>query len=154
MGGAVAHVELSLSEAYVSQAPTRWRPASYGGLARWSATAATADETCLVIDRDLLIVAVSVRCGELLGVGDPAEAVGCSLVGALRLIDFTAAGCQLDETEIDKIPPVLAITSRQLARGLMRVQTAADSGTTVDAIATPLLDNGDVAGSLTFFAKV
>jgi hypothetical protein len=61
----------------------------------------------------------------------------------------------LYEPEIERIPPLLAIRSGRLARGLMRVQTdVGDAHLTVDAIATPLLVDGEVVASLTFFSAV
>jgi hypothetical protein len=52
------------------------------------------------------------------------------------------------------IPPLLAVTSGRLARGLLRVQRPGQLPGTVDAIATPLRDGDTVVGSLTFFAEV
>ena len=57
----------------------------------------------------------------------------------LRPLDFSAAGIALDEGEVSKIPPLLALASGRLARGLLRVQCR-DDACTLDAIATPLLD--------------
>jgi hypothetical protein len=102
------------------------------------------------------ILAVSPSCSELLGLGKPADAVDRPLLGnVLRLIDFTAGGGELDEPEVETIPPLLAIRSKRLARGLMRVQTDSDQAhLTVDAIATPLLEADQVVASLTFFSPV
>jgi hypothetical protein len=156
MGGAVAHVELSLTEVFVPQVDA---PVEFGSdsFSRWAATVSAAAEPCMVIDADMTIAAASSSCLALLGLGAPAGAVGRPLLDAgLRLVDFTAARGELTELEIDKIPPLLAITSGRLARGLLRVQPGAGGGTdaTVDAIATPLVVGGEVAGSLTFFAEV
>ena len=78
------------------------------------------------------------------------------LDGGLRLLDFTANRGELTEAEADKIPPLLALSSGRLARGLLRVQAASadNSDATVDAISTPVLTDGTVAGSLTFFSEV
>ena len=151
----MAHVELSLSGAFVPRRgprPSRVvSAASTAGRRRWP----TADEPCLVIDADTTIVASPPSCCELLGLGEPADAIGQPLLdGVLRLLDFTAGRGELTEAEIEKIPPLLALRSGRLARGLMRVQTGAGDGAdaTVDAIATPLLRRRPVAGSLTFFS--
>jgi hypothetical protein len=120
-------------------------------------TVATAPEPCLVLDAEMRISAASASCCHLLGLGAPTDAVGRPLLGGvLRLVDFTAARGELTENEIDKIPPLLALTSGRLARGLLRVQWGAggESHATVDAIATPLWDDGTVSGSLTFFSEV
>jgi hypothetical protein len=156
MGGAVAHVELSLTEVFVPQTDNLVESGS-DSFNRWAATVSAAMEPCMVIDAELTIAAASSSCLSLLGLGAPAGAVGRPLLHAgLRLVDFTAARGELTELDIDKIPPLLAITSGRLARGLLRVQPSDGGGpdATVDAIATPLLIGDDVAGSLTFFAEV
>jgi hypothetical protein len=152
----VAHVELSLSGAYVPQARTPAEAEFVASIDRWMSTVAAAVEPCLVIDATTTIRALSPSCSELLGLGKPVEAVGQPLLGGvLRLIDFTAGGGELDEPEVEKIPPLLAIRSKRLARGLMRVQTdGPEPHLTVDAIATPLMAADQVVASLTFFSPV
>jgi hypothetical protein len=175
----VAHVELSLSESFVPQPrvaddPTASDaatadPATGGAdpaddtalspvgsvLDRWIVAVAHANEPCLVIDADATIIAASHPCYALLGMGTPGTAVGRSLLdGVLRLVDFTAARDELTETDIDKIPPLLALSSGRLARGLMRVHDGEDFDATVDAIATPLCDGPSAIGSLTFFSPI
>lgn len=149
------HVELSLTDGPAAP-KVRARPGAGSGLDRWAATVAEADEPCLVIDTRAAIVAASVSCSELLGIADPRTASGRLLRDAVvSLVDFTAAQAQLDRAEADKIPPLLALSSGLLARGLMRVvcpETA--HATTLDAISTPLVERGAVVGSLTFFAKI
>jgi len=123
---------------------------------RWADTVLAADEPCLVIDYDLAVVAASTSCCALLGLDDPNKAAGLTLLDAgLILVDFTASRGELTDAEVDKIPPILAVTSGRQARGLLRVQRLNDGGeTTVDAMATPLRIDGVVAGSLTFFAPI
>lgn len=152
----MAHVELSLSEAFVPHASTTIEPERDGSVALWTPTVAAAAEPCLLIDASMMIVAVSEECCRLLSLGTPAEATGRSLIdGTLRLVDFTQARGELTEAEIEKIPPRLALKSGRLARGLLRIVAEGRPGeVTVDAIATPLLDGGTVVGSLTFFCEV
>lgn len=153
----MAHVELSISQgAYVPQARTPAEAEFVPGIERWTSTVSTAVEPCLVIDKLGTILAVSPSCSELLGLGSPLEAIAQPLLGGvLRLVDFTADGGALDEPEVEKIPPVLAIKSERLARGLMRVRTQGpEVHLTVDAIATPLTAGGQVVASLTFFSPV
>jgi len=153
----VAHVELSLSGAFVPQARTPADAAFAANVDRWTLTVAAADEPCLVIDFTTTILAISASCSELLGLGHPLEVVGQPLLGGvLRLIDFTAGRGELAEPETEKIPPLLALTTQRLARGLMRVQPADDGATdiTVDAISTPLWQAGQVTASLTFLSPV
>ena len=152
----MAHVELSLESFPPVRDADREGSAIAGlpTLARWSAVVRGAVEPCLVIDSRETIVGASVACCELLGLGGPGTAVGRCLLDEVRLIDFTANQGELTEPEMAAIPPLLAVTSGRLARGLLRVQRLGQLPTTLDAIATPLLDGGRVAGSLTFFAEV
>jgi hypothetical protein len=153
----VAHVELSLSEAPLPPTNVQTGAVPDDSFARWSATVSQAAEPCLLIDFQMIIAAVSDSCCQLLGLGRPMDVVDRPLLGGeLRLLDFTAARAELTEQEIDKIPPLLALASGRLARGLLRVRpnTSAGADATVDAISTPILEQGLVAGSLTFFAKI
>ncbi|MFC4018579.1 hypothetical protein ACFOW4_11585 [Micromonospora sp. GCM10011542] len=152
----MAHVELSLSEVFVPAARTSTEHGS-DNFGQWSSTVSRADEPCLLIDAETRVVAISAAGCELLCLGEPDDLIGRPLLdGGLRLLDFTANRGELTEAETDKIPPLLALTSGRLARGLLRVEAAsADaSDATVDAISTPVLADGEVAGSLTFFSEV
>ncbi|MEO3776801.1 hypothetical protein ABGB16_08100 [Micromonospora sp. B11E3] len=152
----MAHVELSLSEVFVPDARTP--PAQESdNFGQWVVTVSCAAEPCLLIDAETRVVAVSASGCELLCLGCPEDVIGLPLLdGCLRLLDFTAHRGELTEQETDKIPPLLALHSGRLARGLLRVQAAAAGcpDPTVDAISTPVLTDGQVAGSLTFFAAV
>lgn len=151
----MAHVELSLSGAFVPQARTPAEAEFVPSVERWTSTVAAAAEPCLVIDKSTTILAVSASCCELFGLDKPAEVIGQPLSNALRLIDFTAGAGELDESDVEKIPPLLAIRSERLARGLLRVVPGpGEPPLTVDAITTPLLASDRVAGSLTFFSPV
>lgn len=152
----MAHVELSLSEAFVPSADPH-TPQETDNFQQWAVRVAEALEPCLLIDLHTTVEAVSDSCCALLGLGTPGEVLGRPLLdGELRLLDFTAARAELPEQESGKIPPLLALSSGRLARGLMRVRSTAAGGSdaTVDAIATPVLTHGVVAGSLTFFSQV
>ncbi|GGK93791.1 PAS domain-containing protein [Mangrovihabitans endophyticus] len=152
----MAHVELSLSGAFVPQARTPAEVEFVPALRRWMESVTEAQEACLIIDAGMRIIAVSPSGSELLGLGRPEDVLGQPLIGGvLRLIDFTKGGSELDIPEVEKIPPLLAIRSERLARGLMRVQTdGSGAPVTVDAIATPLIDAGRVRASLTFLSAV
>lgn len=152
----MAHVELSLSEVFVPAARASTEP-EFDNVGRWSSTVSEADEPCLLIDAETRVVAISAAGCELLCLGAPQTVIGLPLLdGGLRLLDFTANRGELTEQEIDKIPPLLALSSGRLARGLLRVQAATEGApdSTVDAISTPVLTDGVVAGSLTFFSGV
>ena len=151
----MAHVELSLSGAFVPQARTPAEAEFVPSLDRWTSAVAEAAEPCLVIDSATLILAVSLACCELFGLGKPVEVIGSPLTTALRLTDFTAGAGELDEADVEKIPPLLAIRSERLARGLLRtVPVPGEPPLTVDAITTPLFAGERIAGSLTFFSPL
>ncbi len=154
----MAHVELSLSGAFVPQARTPVESEFVSNIDRWAATVWQAVEPCLVIDAQHTVVAASPAGSELLGLAKGADVVGTPLLGgegALRLVDFTAHGSELNSQELEKIPPILALSSERLARGLLRIQQPDDERhVTVDAIATPLVENGHVVASLTFFSAI
>jgi PAS domain-containing protein len=147
----VAHVELSLSE---SSMPAMPGVPDWSTVDRWAMAVEGANEPCVVIDGLGVITAASESACQLLGFRGPSAAVGlCVFSGVLPLVDFTAEGLPLPEGDLQRIPPVLAVTSGRLARGLMRVRTGVDV-ITMDAVSTPLFDERTVVGSLTFFCEV
>lgn len=151
----MAHVELSLTELtepFVT--PARHDQDTGGTLRRWYAAVHGATEPSLVIDARETVIGISASCCELLGLAHPEVAEGRSLLDGVRLVDFTKDGGELTEPEVANIPPLLAVTSGRLARGLLRVHRFGLPASTVDAIATPLRDGDVVVGSLTFFAPV
>lgn len=150
----MAHVELSLSE-LTDPGPDRIAAArGSGSLSLWAFTVEAAREACVVLDRNGVVVAASPGCAGLLHI-EPAAAVGHRLVdGVLRLLDFNPVSGELPVWEVDKIPPMLAIKSGGLARGLLRLPGLHGAPMTVDAISVPLRDATAVVGSLTFFAPV
>jgi len=143
-------VELSLSS---SVAPD-WRPQLPLELTRWVAAVTESAEPALIIDASAVVIACTPACAYLLGL--PHRWTGRRLPDALRLIDFTAAGSELPETEREMIPPLLAVASGRLARGLMRVRNGGQPGDTrtLDAISTPLHADGVAVGSLTFLCEI
>jgi hypothetical protein len=109
-------------------------------------------EPSIVIDAKGLVVAVSPECQKMFGLDRPT--IGQYLLEVLRLLDFSSPGGALSQGEARKIPPLLALDSGRLARGLLRFQCG-EGSCTVDAIATPLRDtDSELAGSLTFFCPV
>jgi hypothetical protein len=145
----VAHLELSVSEP-VEPTPL---PTPATSVEHWAVAVSEAAEPCLLIDSLSMIVAASAAVCNLLGFEDQAKAVGRHLfAGVVRLIDF-ADGSKLPDSEIEKIPPVLAYSSGRLARGLLRVKVNGETRT-LDAVATPLFDGKKPVGSLTFFSPV
>jgi hypothetical protein len=118
---------------------------------RWVAATSEAEEPCILVDEHGSLVVLSASAAALLDL-DPEVSVGLALYSdLLPLVDFTAASAPLAASDLALIPPLLAISSRRLARGLMRLKPAGGGPTaTLDAVSTPLLDGGDVVGSLTF----
>jgi hypothetical protein len=147
----VAHVELSW-ESPVGGAT--WISDS-NSLRHWASTVAGAYEPCMVVDLDARIAAASMPACRLLGFNGPADAIGRSLhARALPLLDFTSEGSPLSDEDLPRIPPIIALSSRLLARGVLRVRTRDGQIVTMDAVSTPLRDHEHVVGSLTFFCEV
>jgi hypothetical protein len=159
IGGVVAHVELSLSEAFTPQFDSDYADlgstVQLTSVDRWAAAARGAVEPCLVVDSEGTITAVSPSACSLLGFAGPNDVVGRWLGSddLLALVDFTPAPAALPDSDVEKIPPLLALSSGRLARGLMRVRSGAEV-LTMDAVSTPLLERSHVIGSLTFFSLV
>jgi hypothetical protein len=148
----VPHVELSLTDLGATAAPHPPDPASRDPFARWAAAVVDAVEPSLLIDRNEIVVAMSLACVVMLGLDE--APVGKPLCGdTLNLIDFSSQAGALADVEIGKIPPLLSLKSGRLARGLIRVECDG-AICTLDAIATPIGGPGRVAGSLTFFSPV
>jgi PAS domain-containing protein len=146
------HVEFSISDPHQTPVPTRPSP-DESSLERWGATVDGAAEPCLVIDADVVVVAMSVSFEAMLGLAE--SPVNRSLLdedGVLQLLDF-GDGNALEPLEVARMPSLLALSSGRLARGLIRIRCANGPGT-FDAIATPLTEEGKVVGSLTFFSAI
>ncbi len=144
------HVELSWGSP--TQATT-WISDS-NSVHRWASTVAGAYEPCMVLDRRAHIAAASMPACRLLGFAGPDDAIGRWLFDhSLPLLDFTSEGAPLSDEDLQRIPPVLALSSGLLARGVLRVRTR-DDIITMDAVSTPLRDHEVVIGSLTFFCVV
>ena len=147
----MAHVELSLSEP--SRSTVDYAAGFGSTLGRWAFAVGWASEPCLLLDAAGIVISVSPGCLRLFAI-DVGDAVGRRLVdGLLRLLDFSAVSGELPDWEVDKIPPLLALNSGGLARGLLRVAIRGAT-TTLDAVSTPLREGEAVVGSLTFFVPV
>jgi hypothetical protein len=143
----MTHIELSLSP--LDSSPTT--PDQADPLEQWAAAVTGAEEACLVIDISGIILAASPPCARLFRVG---QLTGRHLLdpAVLQLIDFTAAGAALGASERDQIPPLFALSSGRMARGLMRLRNE-KAARTLDAIATPLRYRAEIVGSLSFFEE-
>lgn len=151
----MAHVELELSDPFHPEpyATVEFDSAD-GVLDRWAVAVGPSRQACLLLDASGIVVGASVGFSELLGVAR-SELRGRRLVdGVLRLLDFSAEPGELPDWDVEKIPPLLVLTSGGLARGLIRFCDPTGAAQTLDAITTPLRDGNRIAGSLTFFAPV
>jgi hypothetical protein len=158
----VPHVELSLSDERGPDEPDPEEPwvRQVSSVQRWARTVAVADDPCVVLDGDGMIVASSQSCRDLLGTdgalrsaGSPHGWSGRGLLDVLHLVDLTAAGAPLASWEAERVPPLLALATGNLARGLIRIRLG-DRTRSIDVVSTPLSDGGAVAGSLSFFRRL
>lgn len=156
------HVELSLSDERGSEDPDPEEPwtRQVSSVQRWARTVAVAEEPCVLLDGDGMIVAGSKTCRDLLGTdgalrtgGTPHGWSGRGLLDVLHLVDLTATGAPLAAWEAERIPPLLVLATGNLARGLIRIRLG-ERTRTIDVVSTPLSDGGAVAGSLSFFHRI
>ncbi|MEV8514998.1 hypothetical protein [Dactylosporangium sp. NPDC051484] len=147
------HVEFSISDPHQLRAQARSIDPAESTLDRWGATVDGAAEPCLVVDADAVVVAMSASFEEMLGLAEsPVSRPLLDGDGVLQVLDF-GDGKPLEKTEVARMPPLLALSSGRLARGLVRIRCATGP-CTFDAIATPLIDGSKVMGSLTFFSAI
>lgn len=134
-----------------SAAPTTLDDPVADALARWVAVASASPDACIVVDHSGRVAAVSANAAALLGEA-PAAMVGRGLVdGVLELVDFSDEAGPGDR----RIPPLLALTSDVLTRGLLRIRRSDGRRLTIDAVAAPLhAGGGRVVGALAFLAVV
>jgi PAS domain-containing protein len=153
----MAHIELSLMPA--DAAPDALHPAlRVVGPARhldaWMEAVSDAEEPCLLLDAGGVMLAVSRACVALLGAAEPEDLLGRGLLeDVLDLVDFTAAQEPLGDAQLERLPPLLALASGALARGLLRIR-AGNTVRTLDAVSTPMRAHGQLVGSLTFFHRI
>jgi hypothetical protein len=119
------------------------------GLAAWAARVREAVEPCLLIDAQQRVVAMSASCGELLH-RDADRTAGALLLDLLTPVDFSAAALALSDAEL-QVPPIRALRSGGLARGLVRLRNEGGTLSTYDVVGVPL---GDGAGALAFLLEV
>jgi PAS domain-containing protein len=150
----MAHLEMSLSEPAVDDAAPEQGTLVRTSVDRWSDAVDGAHEACLVIDAHAVISAASPAACGLLGFTGPGAAIGeCLYDGVLPLVDFTATARPIPVDEVGRIPPLQPLTSRRLARGLIRLRIDGEV-VTVDAVSTPLWERDQVIGTLTFLCQV
>jgi len=147
----VAHVDLSLSDLYEADPP---RGRLEGSLELWSLAAGSAQEHVYWSTRPASWSPRRPAVARSSASRPTTRRAARWSTGCSGLLDFNTISGELPGWEVDKIPPLLAITTGGLARGLLRVPGIGGGISTVDAISVPLRDGLDVVGSLTFFSLV
>lgn len=139
------HIELSLS--------ARDSEGAKATCQQWAEPVRASADACLLLDVNGTIFATSPSCRSVLGLPEGIDAHRRTLLdGTLRLVGFSAGGGALPQWDAERIPPLQALNTGALARGLLRV-SAGGVARTLDAVSTPLHGGTDVAGSLTFFRR-
>lgn len=151
----MVHLEMSLASVDITDEliPSQRTPGAVHGLEAWHRAVAEAEDPCLLLDAEGMIASVSMPCVQLLGAYAPEQLLGRGMLDDLDLVDFTATPQPLLPLQLARIPPLLALSSGTLARGLLRIRAGTDIRI-LDAVATPLRGQGEVVGSLTFFHPV
>ena len=120
-----------------------------GSVSAWSQRVEEAQETCLVLDSRGRVVAVSRGCALSLNL-DPATALGKPLLDLVVLVDFSQTGVPVEDPD-QQLPPLKALRSGSLARGLVRLRLARGVLATYDVVGVPLAAG---QGALGFFSEV
>lgn len=122
----------------------------------WAACVAAATEACLVLDGAGNVIAASEPAADLLADARPERLVGGPLERSVDLVDFTADVRPLTAAELRRIPPIAALRTQSLCRGLLRVRRPDGVLRTVDAVAAPLhgAQAPAVVGAISFLAAV
>lgn len=119
-----------------------------GPLGVWHTAVQASQEACLLLDPDARVVAASSAVGAVLGT-TAASAVGAKFVDLVTAVDFTSGAAPALELE-RSMPPLRALATGGLARGLLRLRSAAGL-VTYDVVAVPLAGQ---SGVLAFFLAV
>jgi hypothetical protein len=119
-----------------------------GPIGVWHAAVQSSEEACLLLDRDARVVAASAGAGVVLGT-TTASAVGARFADLVTAVDFTSGAAP--DLELERsMPPLRALSTGGLSRGLLRLRSAAGL-VTYDVVAVPLAGQ---AGVLAFFLAV
>src|SRR4051812_18864387 len=118
------------------------------GRSAWLLAVRTSAEACLLLDAEGRICAASSAAGKL--VGGVVEAIGAKFADLVSSVDFTSGAAPDLEPE-RSMPPLRALATGGLARGLMRVRVSDGTLVTYDVVAVPLERQQAV---LAFFVSV
>jgi hypothetical protein len=119
-----------------------------GSIGVWHGAVQASTEACLLLDSDARVVAASAAVGAVLGT-TAASAVGAKFVDLVTAVDFTSGAAP--DLELERsMPPLRALATGGLARGLLRLRSSAGL-VTYDVVAVPLSGQ---SGALAFFLAV
>ena len=119
-----------------------------GPVATWLPAVRASAEACLLLDAEGRVSAASTGAGAVLG--GTTAAIGTKFSDLVKAVDFTSGAAPELEPE-RSMPPLRALATGGLARGLMRLRVADGSLVTYDVVAVPL--DGQ-RGVLAFFVAV
>ena len=122
---------------------------SESNLDRWSPVVRDAAESSLLVDAEGRVVALSRRAASQLGV-EPVNSLGALLVDLVTMVDFSSGGAPLNHPEL-QVPPLKALRSGGMARGLVRLRRGTTGLVTYDMVGVSL-DGG--TGALGFLTEV
>jgi hypothetical protein len=120
-----------------------------GGIAAWAQRVTEAQETCLVLNERGRVVAMSAGTAMSLNL-DPTACMGRPLLELVTLVDFSQIGVPVEDPDV-QLPPLKALRTGTLARGLVRLRLAHGLLVTYDVVGVPLAGG---QGALGFFSEV
>ncbi len=120
-----------------------------GGIAAWAERVTEAQETAVLLNERGRVVAVSTGAALALNL-DPTTCLGKPLLELVVLVDFSETGVPVDDADV-QLPPLKALRSHTMARGLIRLRLPGGVLVTYDCVGVPL---GGETGALAFFAEV
>jgi hypothetical protein len=114
----------------------------------WATAVRSSGECCLLLDSYSRVVAASPPALASLGLSP--SSLGARFRDLIAAVDFTS-GAAPDLEQERTLPPLRALATGGLARGLVRVRTPEDDLVTYDVVAVPLAGQ---SGALAFFVRV
>lgn len=120
-----------------------------GSVSAWAQRVTEAQETCLVLNDRGRVVALSTGCALALNL-DPHACLGRPLLELVTLVDFSQTGVPVDDADV-QLPPLKALRSGTMARGLVRLRLGHGLLVTYDVVGVPLAAG---QGALGFFSEV
>ena len=120
-----------------------------GGIASWAQRITEAQETALLLNDRGRVVAISTGAALALDL-DVTTCLGRPLLELVVVVDFSETGVPIEDPDV-QLPPLKALRSQTMARGLVRLRLKGGVLVTYDCVGVPLAGG---AGALAFFAEV